>query len=92
MVASLKLINLFNPKKYSINPFTFLAAVIKSAYNKVKVTFGAIPSIGTIISYHGFITTSNGFPVDPSMITSVLKLTFISIVCCIYTKMSALSQ
>jgi hypothetical protein len=66
------------------------------------------------------ITTSNGFPVDLSMMTPVLKLTFIkvkvkvtlrltvsqsvclgvepkygtsiSIVCCIYTKMSALSR
>jgi hypothetical protein len=72
LVASLKLIYLFNPKKYSINQFTFLAAFIKSAYNKVEVTFGAIPSIGTIISYYGFITTSNG----SSMMTSVLKLLF----------------
>jgi hypothetical protein len=31
-------------------------------------------------------------PVDPSMMTSVLKLTFISIMSCIYTKMSALSR
>jgi hypothetical protein len=27
----------------------------EGVYNKVEVTFGAIPSIGTIISYHLFI-------------------------------------
>jgi hypothetical protein len=70
--------------------FRPLRAIFRWISTSIDGTLERLLMLYCIVLY--CITTLNGLPVDPSMMISVLKLTFISIVCCIYTKMSALSR